>query len=44
MEDVLANIKRATVEMSNFFDNLNVKLMGSYEEIEAYEKTKESSK
>lgn len=31
-------------KMNEFFDGLNVKLMGSYEEIEAYEKEKESKK
>jgi Zn-dependent M32 family carboxypeptidase len=31
-------------KINDFFDGLNVKLMGSYEEIEAYEKAKESKK
>jgi len=31
-------------ESYRFYDNLNVKLMGSYEEIEAYEKAKKLNK
>ena len=45
MKDILESVKESCqvvfLESSKFYGDLNVKLMGSYIEIEAYEKAKE---